>query len=161
MKIVIATFILVLISGLSFGQSKEAIKKRNKVEKGTKPFDPSFNMKGSHISVTFRLENGQFVPVSAKKQKGKVYYRSSEKGEFKIEYADASGKIIGTLYQSDPTIRRSCDEGENSIEEVSSGTEIEILLPYNKEIGSISFATNNRDKQFGTVDIKELMKGVQ
>ena len=161
MKLTLIVLFLSMINGFAFTQTKEDFKKRNEAEKKTHPFDPQFNMKGdAHLSITFKFENGQLEPVKAEKVIGKLPYRSSENGEFKVEYANAEGKILGTFYENNPTIYRSCDEGGTSIQEVSGGTEITILLPYIKEIATISFTANNSNRKFTPKDIQTLMRGV-
>jgi hypothetical protein len=141
---------------VTYGQSRKNYKLRDKAERKTRPFDPTFNMKGDvHISVTFIYENGQLVPMKAEKVFGILPYRSSEDGEFKIKYYNSEGKVLGTIYQKDPTLYRSCEEGTGpAIQEISAGAQVTILLPFRRDIATIAFKTNIRDHEFTSQNIQ-------
>lgn len=141
-------------------QEENDEQKRERVEKNTKPFNPSY----------FSLSENSFYVLEAMVVDNKIVIDSTAtisvvpgnlpypNGDFKVSILDKQGKQISEYFMQDPLIARSCEGENNNITPLEKGR-VFISLPKNNSIGTLIFTRGK--ERVGTVDIGDLIVRTQ
>lgn len=141
-------------------QEENNEQKRERVEKSTKPFNPSYFSlsENSFYVLEAMIVNNQIVidsTATISVVPGKLPYPS---GNFKVAVMDKQGKQITEYFMQDPLNIHSCEGENNHVGSLKNGR-VFISLPKNNSIGKLIFS---RDKErIGTVDIGDLIVKTQ
>lgn len=134
-------------------ERKKAIEDANiKIEEQVGVFVPSALQAAPgniHYAADVKFDNTGFTvePNSFSKRPGKFIAAPFGQFPFKIEFLDSNGKTLDKYSMEDPRILRSCDDGEEpAIIHLDKGS-FTLLIPENKEIGTVMFFTSEKDRK--------------
>ncbi|CAM3514965.1 hypothetical protein [Aequorivita lipolytica] len=137
-------------------QEENDEQKRDRVEKSTKPFNPSYfslSENSFYVLEAMVVDNKIVIDSSATIAlvPGKMPYPS---GNFKVSIMDKQGKQISEYFMQDPLIARSCEGENNNLTPLEKGR-VYISLPKNNNIGTLIFSRGK--ERVGTVDVGDLI----
>lgn len=134
-----------------------------KVEANSSPYSMDYyqDPEARHYAMLLKVENGEIQPaiISLELRPGRMPHQPEPQDGLKVSFADAEGRPLGTYLAANPMLLRACEDGDTKpgISRLQSGT-IEVLLPFNKQIATVSLDEGRKEYKPVTVPIGPRIK---